>query len=93
MSDFGYDPYGNRYTTSGYRDSVAYEGALETPGVTAEALGRLVDQRLLRVEERSSGQRRIELTHDVLTDVVRESRDQQRLREQQERTEPRTARG
>jgi hypothetical protein len=69
-------------TTSGYRDSVAYEGALETSGVTAEALGRLVDQRLLRIEERSS-QRRIELTHDVLTGVVRKSRDQRRLREQE----------
>jgi roadblock/LC7 domain-containing protein len=73
-------------TTSGYRDSAAYESALGTLGVTAEALGRLVDQRLLRVEKRS-GQRRIELTHDVLTDVVRKSRDQRQLREQQERAE------
>jgi hypothetical protein len=68
-------------TTSGYRDSVAYESALETSGVTAEALSRLVDQRLLRVEDRS-GQRRIDLTHDVLTSVVRKSRDQRRLGEQ-----------
>jgi len=68
-------------TTSGYRDSVAYESALETSGVTAEMLGRLVEQRLLRAED-WSGQRRIELIHDVLTGVVRKSRDQRRLGEQ-----------
>ncbi len=73
-------------TTTGYRDSVAYESALETPGITGGALTDLVDRRLLPVEDRG-GVRRIELTHDVLTEVVKKSRDQRRLREQQEQAE------
>lgn len=67
-------------TVSGFRDSRAWEDALSADGVTAEALGALVGRRLLRLDERQ-GQRRIELTHDVLTRVVRDSRNQRRARE------------
>lgn len=73
-------------TTSGYRDSVALEGALETPGVTRKAIEKLTDRRLLRIEDRG-GVQRIELTHDVLTGVVRASRDSRRQREAQARAE------
>ncbi len=70
-------------TARGYRDSHALEDALALPGVSAEALDALVHRRLLRVDERQSV-RRIELTHDVLTRVVQESRDSRRAREAEE---------
>jgi WD40 repeat protein len=73
-------------TTSGYRDSVALENALETPGVTRKAIEKLTDRRLLRIEDRG-GVQRIELTHDVLSGVVRASRDSRRQREAQARAE------
>jgi hypothetical protein len=74
-------------TVSGYRDSEALENALDLPGITREHLDRLVDRRLLRIEERG-GVHRIELTHDLLTGVVAHSRDERRHR-QQEREERR----
>ena len=67
-------------TDRGYRDSFALEDALELPGVSREAIDRLVAGRLLRVDERF-GVRRLELTHDVLTRVVKESRDSRKARE------------
>ncbi|HEX3525514.1 MAG TPA: WD40 repeat domain-containing protein [Thermoanaerobaculia bacterium] len=67
-------------TGRGYRDSRALEDALALPGVTAEALDALVRRRLLRIDERQSV-RRLELTHDVLARVVKESRDSRRDRE------------
>ncbi|HSD60056.1 MAG TPA: hypothetical protein VLC55_04315 [Burkholderiales bacterium] len=67
-------------TDRGYRDSYALEDALELPGVSREAIDRLVAGRLLRVDERF-GVRRLELTHDVLTRVVKESRDSRKARE------------
>jgi len=73
-------------TRSGFRDSVALESALEEPGVDREALSRLVDRRLLRIEDRG-GVQRVELTHDVLAGVIRESRDSRRERETRERAE------
>jgi len=73
-------------TVSGFRDSVALENALATPGVTREAVDRLTERRLLRIEDRGGGQR-LELTHDVLTGVVRQSRDTRRQREEQEQAE------
>ncbi|HKH44291.1 MAG TPA: hypothetical protein VKM72_06485, partial [Thermoanaerobaculia bacterium] len=57
-------------TKSGFRDSVALENAVELPGVTREALDKLTDRRLLRIEDRA-GMQRLELTHDVLTGVIR----------------------
>jgi WD40 repeat protein len=73
-------------TVSGFRDSVALENALELPGVTREALDKLTDRRLLRIEDRG-GVERLELTHDVLTGVIRASRDRRRQREAQARSE------
>jgi WD40 repeat protein len=67
-------------TKSGFRDNLALETALEEPGVTRELIDTLVARRLLRIEDRI-GTQRVELTHDVLADVVRASRDarQQRI--------------
>jgi len=67
-------------TESGYRDSYALEDALRLPGVTQEAVDALVARRLLRLDERF-GVLRVELTHDVLTRVVRDSRDHRQARE------------
>lgn len=58
---------------SGYRDSVALVNALATPGVTAEAIERLVKRRLIRIEDLNG--ERIELIHDRLTGVVRASKE------------------
>jgi len=67
-------------TKSGFRDNLALETALEAPGVTRALVDTLVSRRLLRIEDRL-GVQRVELTHDVLADVIRMSRDsrQQRL--------------
>jgi len=73
-------------TVSGFRDSVALENALATPGVTRAAVDRLTERRLLRIEDRGAGQR-LELTHDVLTGVVRHSRDTRRQKEALARAE------
>ncbi|HYU30613.1 MAG TPA: WD40 repeat domain-containing protein [Thermoanaerobaculia bacterium] len=73
-------------TKSGFRDSVALENAVELPGVTREALDRLTDRRLLRIEDRG-GMQRLELTHDVLTGVIRKSRDSRREREARDQEE------
>jgi len=63
-------------TEKGYRNSVSKDDA--TPAHLSEAqLATLIDRRLLRVEERYGAQR-IELTHDLLTRVVRAHRDQLR---------------
>jgi hypothetical protein len=68
-------------TEKGYRNSVAKDDA--TPAGLSEAeLSTLIDRRLLRVEERY-GVQRIELTHDLLTRVVREHRDRLRHDEAQ----------
>ncbi len=70
-------------TDRGYRDSHVLEDALDLPGVTTEALDALIRRRLLRVDERQS-LRRLELTHDVLARVVKDSRDSRRAREAEE---------
>ncbi|MGB6451806.1 MAG: hypothetical protein WBE92_13725, partial [Steroidobacteraceae bacterium] len=51
-----------------------------------DALVKLVNRRLLRIEERLDV-RRVELTHDVLTGIVKASRDQRHEREAREATE------
>jgi dipeptidyl aminopeptidase/acylaminoacyl peptidase len=71
-------------TDRGFRDSHALEDSLALPGVTAGAIDALTRNRLLRVDERQSV-RRLELTHDVLTRVVKESRDHRRAREAEEK--------
>jgi WD40 repeat protein len=70
-------------TDRGYRDSRALEDALVLPGITSEELDALIRRRLLRVDERQSV-RRLELTHDVLARVVKDSRDSRRAREAEE---------
>lgn len=69
-------------TDAGYRDSYALDDALRLPGVMREAVDLLIGRRLLRLEERS-GVLRVELTHDVLTRVARESRDNRKAAEAQ----------
>lgn len=71
-------------TASGFRHSEPLEEALGRPGITDEALARLVDRRLLRLEPRL-GRLHVELIHDVLTAVAQESRDRRRLRERRRR--------
>ena len=76
-------------TESGYRENLAEErllGRLKASGVAAEALGVLVNRRLLRIEERLDV-RRVELTHDVLTGVVKASRNLRHEREAREATD------
>jgi tetratricopeptide (TPR) repeat protein len=70
-------------TESGYRESLAEERvrkALAAAGAAPDSLAKLVDRRLLRIEERLD-MRRVELTHDVLCHVVQSSRDLRHERE------------
>ncbi|PAW65930.1 MAG: hypothetical protein B9S34_09360 [Opitutia bacterium Tous-C1TDCM] len=70
-------------TESGYRESIAEERirkGLSAAGADGGALARLVDRRLLRIEERLDV-RRVEFTHDVLCGVVKISRDLRQERE------------
>ena len=70
-------------TESGYRESVAEERvrkAFAAAGAPADALAKLVDRRLLRVEDRLD-LRRVEITHDVLCSVVSASRSVRHERE------------
>ncbi len=63
-------------TEKGFRDSYTREDAVPSR-LTEDELSRLIGSRLLRLEE-YHGAQRIELTHDVLTGVVREHRDRRR---------------
>lgn len=67
-------------TEAGFRDSHALDDAVALPGVSRAAIDQLVEGRLLRVDDRF-GVRRLELTHDVLTRVVKDSRDARQTRE------------
>jgi tetratricopeptide (TPR) repeat protein len=76
-------------TESGYRESLAEERvikALAAAGAAPDSLAKLVDRRLLRIEERLDV-RRVELTHDVLCNVVRASRDLRHEREARDEAE------
>jgi WD40 repeat protein len=73
-------------TVHGFRNSEAYENALEIPSITSEAIYQLVQRRLLRLQERD-GVKRIELIHDVLTSVVRKSRNHRLMLEKQRQVE------
>jgi hypothetical protein len=70
-------------TVSGFRDSVALENVLSVPGISSDSINKLVERRLLRREDRGGGQR-LELTHDLLTGVIRASRDRRRQKEEAE---------
>ena len=73
----------------GLRENTTLDTAIQQLrecGLDAAAAGRALDElvnaRLLSVDERSSV-RRLELTHDILTGVVRESRDRRWQRERE----------
>jgi tetratricopeptide (TPR) repeat protein len=64
-------------TSSGFRENVAEERVVShfaAAGAAPDTLAKLVNRRLLRIEERLDV-RRVELTHDVLCGVVKASRD------------------
>ena len=67
-------------TLDGFRDSCAWDKALREPGVSAATLETLVRRRILRKDLRS-GTLRVELTHDLLTEVIRRNRDARQARE------------
>lgn len=73
-------------TSRGDRDSCDYNDALLKGQFMRYGVELLVRRRLLRIDERR-GVRRLELAHDVLTSVVKESRDVRRAREAVERTQ------
>ncbi len=76
-------------TDSGYRESLAEERLQKlfaAAGAAPGTMAKLVDRRLLRIEERLDV-RRVELTHDVLTGVVKASRDVRLEREAREAAE------
>jgi hypothetical protein len=80
-------------TDSGYRESLAEERvvrALAVAGAAPDALAKLVDRRLLRIEERLDV-RRVELTHVVVCSVVLSSRDKRHEREARDAAEARLA--
>ena len=70
-------------TDSGLRENIALERArkaLTQRGAPAAAIDDLVKRRLLHLEDRLDIQR-VELTHDVLTPVVKKSRDERQQHE------------
>lgn len=76
-------------TESGFRESLAEERVLKAfaaVGAPPDSLAKLVNRRLLRIEERLDV-RRVELTHDVLCNVVRASRDMRHEREARDEAE------
>jgi WD40 repeat protein len=80
-------------TPTGYRNMaelVRAQNRLARSGVPdpSAAIQQLIDQRLLRISERRQDKTKwLELTHDVLCDVVKESRQTRELREAKEREE------
>jgi hypothetical protein len=67
-------------TEKGFRNSYATDDAVPSQ-ITRPQLDRLINRRLLRLEERYGAQR-IELTHDLLTQAVREHRDGRRAEDE-----------
>jgi WD40 repeat protein len=80
-------------TPTGYRNMaelVRAQHRLAGSGVPdpSAAIQRLIDERLLRISERRQDKTKwLELTHDVLCDVVKESRHEREVREAKEREE------
>ena len=70
-------------TENGFRNSYAREDAVPKY-LTPDQLDRLIDLRLLRLEEHYGAQR-IELTHDVLTRIVGEHRDRRRAEDEKQK--------
>jgi hypothetical protein len=67
-------------TSSGRRDTLAWEDALAVFGVDEQDVLKLIDRHLLRREDRSDGAR-IELVHDRLAEIARKRRDSRREQE------------
>jgi WD40 repeat protein len=67
-------------TERGFRKPYDVDDARTVHGVTDRDLALLVDRRVLRIEP-ARGSERVELTHDLLTRVVREQRDHRRERD------------
>jgi hypothetical protein len=88
----------------GFRQTLNYDtalaglrGVLAATGEAERALDQLITSRLLIAEEHGAV-RRVELTHDILAPIVRESRERRkqveaRERAQPERLQPRAIRG
>ena len=80
-------------TPTGYRNMaelVRAQNRLSNAGVSnpSAAIQQLIDQRLLRISERRQDKTKwLELTHDVLCEVVKESRHAREIREAKEREE------
>ncbi|MBV9488139.1 MAG: PD40 domain-containing protein [Verrucomicrobia bacterium] len=76
-------------TETGHRESMSLEKArskLEKAGVSPDSLERLVQGRLLRIEDRLD-RKRVEVAHDVLTEVVQRSRQMRELEDARQRAE------
>ena len=71
-------------TERGFRKSCDVDDARSVHGVADRELRLLVDRRVLRIEPQRATEQ-VELTHDLLTRVVREHRDRQRERERMRR--------
>ena len=69
-------------TSSGRRDSLAWEDIQPVFGVDERHILTLIDRHLLRREDRSDGAR-IELVHDRLAEVVRKQRERRQQEERQ----------
>jgi len=67
-------------TGAGFRDSIDQERACEEYGLDKVTINTLMARRLIHIDDRG-GTKRIELTHDLLTEVIRESRDQHKKQE------------
>jgi WD40 repeat protein len=70
-------------TDSGYRNSASLDDALRLPGISAPSIDKLIERRLVR-QEGIGPRARLELTHDVLTTPIVQSRNLRRLRELEE---------
>jgi len=66
------------------RDFISYQRAVEEEKISEHAIETLIKRRLLHVEELRAS-RRIELSHDVLTTVVRTSRAERERKQEMER--------
>ncbi|AMY10833.1 putative protein containing caspase domain protein [Luteitalea pratensis] len=77
-------------TERGFRKACDVDDARSIHGVTDRELRLLVDRRLLRIEPQR-GTERVELTHDLLTGVVRAHRSTQRERVRSRRQRRRMA--
>jgi WD40 repeat protein len=62
-------------TKAGHRNSMLVDEAVESPGLNRKIIDGLVNKKLLRIEDLGEGRRSLEITHDVLANVARISRD------------------